>query len=295
MYSIPYNRLFVALIAFYDIIAVYQNEMGDTMALDLRYGKDDENRNLRTTFDTAAENYDAARPRYCPELFGSILDRAALKKDACLLEIGPGTGQATQAFLETGCPITAVELGENMAQFLREKYAARKQLHVWQGDFLEFPEDQNYDLIYSATAFHWIPREPGLAKVKRLLKPGGTLALFWNHPTIDPGCDETVQQVYSSFGHTRNSAKPFDGSSCPDYVKALEDAGFRKVHYRLFHGTRVLSGAQYVQLMRTYSDHIALPEEKRTALEQAMQQSIETVLENKLIIRDVMDLYLAAK
>lgn len=265
------------------------------MALDLRYGKDDENRDLRTTFDTAAENYDAVRPRYCPELFEHILDRAALKKDAHLLEIGPGTGQATQAFLETGCPITAVELGENMAQFLRRKYARYKQLTVWQGDFLELPEDQTCDLIYSATAFHWIPREEGLEKVKRLLKSDGTLALFWNHPTIDPGCDETVQQVYSSFGHSRNSAKPFDGSSCPAYVEALQSAGFCNVECHLFHGVRMLTGQQYVQLMRTYSDHIALPTEKRLALEQAMRQSVEIRLDDRLIIRDVMDLYLASK
>lgn len=46
---------------------------------------------------------------------------------------------------------------------------------------------KNYLMIslnirYSATAFHWIPEEIGYPKVIQMLKPHGTLALFWNKP-----------------------------------------------------------------------------------------------------------------
>lgn len=262
------------------------------MALDLRYGKDDSHRNLRTTFDSDTANYDAMRPRYCPALFDSVISRTSLTARSHALEIGPGTGQATERFLDIGCPITAVELGEKMAAYLTQKYADFPQLSVWQGDFLAFPEENRFDLIYSATAFHWIPREEGLAKVKRLLRSGGTLALFWNHPMIDPMQNETLQEVYERFDHGRNSTNPFDGSTCPAYARALEEAGFSDVKWELFRSQRVLTGKEYVQLMRTYSDHAALPEAKREALEKAMEETI-LALGDRLVIRDVMDLYLA--
>lgn len=265
------------------------------MALDLQYGKDDKNRARRIDFDSDAANYDRARPRYCPELFEEIIGIAGITERSKILEIGPGTGQATEPFLDLGCRVTAAELGEHLAEYLRMKYADRENLTVWQGDFLSFPENEKFDLIYSATAFHWIPREEGFAKVQRFLKPGGTLALFWNHSVIGGGPDspdnQTVQPVYREFGQG-SDAKPFDGSSCPAYEQALRDVGFLDVQSRLFTSWRVLTGEQYVQLMRSYSGHGKLPEDVRLRFEEKMAEAIRSA-GDALHIKDVMDLYLA--
>lgn len=37
-----------------------------------------------------------------------------LNPEKKVLEIGPGTGQATESILKTGCDYTAIELGENL-------------------------------------------------------------------------------------------------------------------------------------------------------------------------------------
>ena len=47
-------------------------------------------------------------------------------------------------------------------------------------------EEGAYDLVYSASAFHWIPEEIGYPKVYGMLKPGGAFARFANHPNRDP-------------------------------------------------------------------------------------------------------------
>jgi len=265
------------------------------MALNLKYGTDDAGRHLRTAFDEDAANYDAVRPRYCKGLFDAIFDRAQLDKNARCLEIGPGTGQATEPFLERGYRVTGVELGESLAQYLALKYKDVPNLSVWNGDFLDFPEEQPYDLIYSATAFHWIPREQGLEKVMQLLKPGGTLALFWNHPMpggeVGTPEEQAVSTVYEKHGKG-GPKKVFDGSTCPAYCDSLRAAGFRDVGFQLFESRRVLSGAQYVRLMRSYSDHANLNEAQRTALEGDMLQAIGG-LGDRLPILDRMDLYLA--
>ena len=267
------------------------------MALDLQYEKSEKNRNNRTDFDEDAANYDRIRPRYCPALFEEIVRSARITEQSKVLEIGPGTGQATESLLRMGCSVTAVELGVHLADYLRKKYDASENLTVWQGDFLDFSEGDSYDLICSATAFHWIPREEGFAKVRRLLKPGGMLALFWNHPIIGGGPesadDRAVQPVYRKFGQG-SDARPFDGSSCPAYEQVLRDAGFSEVRSRLFTAWRVLTGRQYVQLMRSYSGHGKLSEQTRLELEQEMEAAIRAA-GDALHIKDVMDLYLAQK
>ncbi len=40
--------------------------------------------------------------------------------------------------------------------------------------------DGGFDLIVSATAFHWVPPEVALNRSATLLRPGGWLALWWN-------------------------------------------------------------------------------------------------------------------
>lgn len=267
------------------------------MSLNLCYGKDDENRNLRTAFDSDASNYDAIRPRYCDALFRRIIETADLRPGKTCLEIGPGTGQATEPILDTGCHVTAVELGKSLADYLAAKYTDRQNLAVWQGDFLQYPEDQQFDLIYSATAFHWIPREEGLAKVMRLLKPGGVVALFWNHPIpgggLDTQGDQALQKVYSKYGKGRRDT-PFDGSTCPAYCDALQAAGFTDVRFEIMESWRHLNADQYIMLLRSYSDHAKMSPEEQKNLENDMKAAIESI-GSVLPIRDLMDLYFARK
>ena len=266
------------------------------MALELQYGKDKDMETKRAAFDADAENYDRVRPRYCPALFEEIFAAGVLPV-AEALEVGPGTGQATDPFPLRGCRVTAVDLGEHPAAYLQKKYTDSEHLTVWQGDFLQFPEEKRFDLLYSATAFHWVPREEGFAKALRLLRPGGMAALFWNHPIVgdDPESPmaRAVQAVYARYG-SKKSGKPFDGSTCPAYVQAMEAAGFADVRCRLFTARRVLTGRDYVQLMRSYSDHAALPEDTRRQLEADMEAAVRA-MGDALVIRDEMDLYIGKK
>ncbi len=266
------------------------------MPLELQYGKDRDMAEKRTAFDVDAENYDRTRPRYCPALFEAIFAAAGVGETTRALEMGPGTGQATEPFLQKGCRVTAVELGEHLAAYLRQKYA-EENLTVWQGDFLQYPEDERFDLLYSGTAFHWVPREEGFAKALRLLRSGGTAALFWNHPIVgdDPESPmaQAMQAVYACFGSKKNG-KPFDGSTCPAYVQAMAEAGFAHVRCMRFSARRVLTGKDYVQLMRSYSDHAALPEDTRRRLEEEMEAAIRR-MGDALVIRDEMDLYIGKK
>ena len=67
----------------------------------------------RKIFDTIPDAFDRWRPRYCSELFASLITAAKIGLGKTVLEIGPGTGQATDPILKTGCDYHAVELGEH--------------------------------------------------------------------------------------------------------------------------------------------------------------------------------------
>jgi protein-L-isoaspartate O-methyltransferase len=79
--------------------------------------KDRERR--RSTFDEAAELYDRARPGYPAALFDDLVELAGIGPGSRVLEIGPGTGQATVPLAERGCRIVAVELGPQLAAVAR--------------------------------------------------------------------------------------------------------------------------------------------------------------------------------
>ena len=76
----------------------------------------------RRSFDQMVELYARARPAPPPELFDALAAYVPPPADA--LEIGCGPGNASLPLLERGFRIHAVELGENLAAFARERLAA---------------------------------------------------------------------------------------------------------------------------------------------------------------------------
>ena len=125
---------------------------------------------LRTTFNTDEFNYDKARPDYPSELFEGIFKYSNPSANSSVLEIGIGTGQATLPFLKKNYNLTAVELGNRLAEYCKQKFSPYENINIINNDFLEanLPEN-SFDLIFSATAFHWIPKDSGYTKVKSLL------------------------------------------------------------------------------------------------------------------------------
>lgn len=93
----------------------------------------------RKVFDRIPEQFDRMRWRYTPEMFAALIGYAQVDEKSRVLEIGPGTGQATEPLLKTGCRYLAVELGEHLADFrarrragqsIRQTLCDRNSLHT---------------------------------------------------------------------------------------------------------------------------------------------------------------------
>lgn len=228
---------------------------------------------LGWTFDTVAFDYEKLRPGYVDELYQAIFDYISINNKSRVVEIGIGGGQATLPILKTGCNITAVDYGENFCELCREKFKEYPDFSAVSGKFEDIKFNYNeYDLIYSASAFHWIPEEIGYKKVYDMLKYGGVFARFANHPFPDKGKPELsaeMDRIYAEYYykyHNKESKSPVEYTDGQAHDRALiaEKYGFADIQYKLFFRTRTFSAKEYKTLLGTYSDHIAIAKSIRT-------------------------------
>ena len=158
---------------------------------------------LGWTFDTVASTYEKMRPGYVAQVYQTIFDYIPINDNSNVFEIGSGGGQATAPMLTTGCKLTAVEPGQQFSELLKEKFKEFPKFSVITDKFENtLLEENSFDLVFAASAFHWIPEEIGYEKVFNLLKSGGAFARFANHPYRDKGnikLAEEIDEIYDEY------------------------------------------------------------------------------------------------
>ena len=248
---------------------------------------------FRRIFDTIPEEFDRYRPHYCPELFADLIETVGITPKSSVLELGPGTGQATEPILKTGCDYHAIELGEHLAEKLRSKFGGYPGFHVVNDDFITHDFGaQRFDVIYSATTIQWIPEDVAFSKTFRLLKPGGTLAMLLtsgDYRTPNEALYARIQAVYQA--HFRPVIPYAHGGFAYTNAPAY---GYSAVERREYAGTREYTAEEYAAYCGTHSDHLVIPEPARTRLFEGLRNA---VLEfgDRLVFNDTHILYLAKK
>lgn len=252
----------------------------------------------RFTFNEDVKNYDKWRPTYCEELFNDIIQYSQLNQNKKAVEVGIGTGQATMPFLLTGCDVTAIELGKNLTEYSKEKFKEYKNFSIYNTSFEDFEcDDNSFDILYSATAFHWIPEDIGYPKALKLLKNDGTIALFWNKPFLkreDDFLHQKIQSIYQKYRPSSNKLVENDTARYNKISKTIQSYDFRDLEVKLYYQTRVFNSTGYISLLDTYSDHRSMVETTK----QLLYSEIENAIlgnGNALTVYDTIDLYLARK
>ena len=252
---------------------------------------------FETTFDNTAADYERSRPAYLPAIFDDILRYKPLSADSNVLEIGMGTGAATRPFLETGCRFVGVEPGKNLAMMAADKYREYPNFSVCTQRLQDYvcPKEE-YDLIYAATAFHWIPEDYGYKRVFTLLKEGGAFARFRYHAGPDQQRQtmaEEIQTLYREYMQ-RESPAAFSERDAKAIADTTVKYGFTDTKYYLYHTTKTFTADEYMTLLRTYPDHMRLPDPQRARLFDGIYRAI--MRSGGLItVNYTMDLELARK
>ena len=155
----------------------------------------------RLSFNEAAETYDQVRPSYPRDLFDHLFDLSPPEPE--IVEVGPGTGQATKDLLARGASVHAVEIGPAMAAKLRENHESER-LRGTLGDFEVLGiEPASADAVFSASAYHWVFQRAQVDRPASILRPGGVVAivdLIQVDSPDDLGFFDAVQPIYRRYG-----------------------------------------------------------------------------------------------
>ncbi len=240
-------------------------------------------RNLKVTFNKSAQLYDEIRPGYPEELINDIIILSAIPRDGKILEIGCGTGQATAPFADRGYEMICLDIGRDLADIATKKFQNYTNVQIVVDSFEEWDsEEKAFDLVLSATAFHWIDPEIGYKKVASILSHSGSLAIFSNtHIRKNEGFFAETQEIYKRYtpsifrqSHKSKKTKP-----------VISNAGkfFKETIHKIYPWDAEYSANEYIKLLNTYSDHIALLEDERHRLFDRMREMIDTRYEGKIV------------
>jgi SAM-dependent methyltransferase len=221
------------------------------------------------SFGGVADEYDRFRPSYP----AALVDDLVALNPAAVLDVGCGTGKAARLLVERGVSVLGIEVDAKMAAVAR-----RHGIDVEVASFETWdPSGRQFDLITCAQAWHWVDPQLGTPKAADLLRPGGTLALFWNYDDLDASMQRALDAVYREYApELLRSLVMGRWRSERPYVGELQASGrFASVDVRRYRWERTFTRAEWVGLIGTHSNHLCLEPGRRTALLDAVGATIE--------------------
>jgi SAM-dependent methyltransferase len=187
-----------------------------------------------------------------------------------VLDVGCGTGIASQLFLDRGCEVVGVEPDARMASVARRRgvNVVVAAIESWAP-----PPAEPFDLVVSAQAWHWVDQNVGATVAADALRPGGRLALLSNgyqEVSLRDELDAIYRQyapqiidktfVLGRPGLTLTQAHAGPIEMCGQFGSADE---------RSFRWEHVYACDEWLDQLPTHSDHRTLrPDELSTLLEQ---------------------------
>ncbi len=141
------------------------------------------------SFGGVADEYDRGRPGYPHAAIGWLLGDEPLD----VLDLGAGTGKLTEALVQAGHRVLAVEPLAEMRAILTSTLPAVEAL---EGTAEALPlKDASVDAVTVGAAFHWFDERPARAEIARVLRPPGVLGLLGNGFDTSPAWVARVREI----------------------------------------------------------------------------------------------------
>jgi SAM-dependent methyltransferase len=252
------------------------------------------------SFNEVAALYDKARPLYPQAVIDDLLALSGAQAGDRVLEIGCGTGQITVPLAERGLKITALEPGADLAVIARINLAAHPNAVVETRRFEDYDlPPEPFDLVVSATAFHWVDPKIRVTKSADALKPGGHLAIIHTEWGVGTHRDAFSARSQPCYERWEPDAEP---GFVPPVMADLpatrpelqESPRFSSIVHRLYEQVNHYSTSSYLDLLRTFSNIQGLDPAAREGLLTCLGQLIDREFDGKLARPDTRELWLAA-
>ena len=224
---------------------------------------------IRLSFNDVADIYDEVRPSYPASLFDVLFQKLPSQPE--IVEVGPGTGQATKDLLARGASVLAIEIGPATATKLRSNLPSDR-LNVRVGDFetMEIASEEA-DVVFSATAYHWISLGAQTERPAAILRPGGIVAivdLIQVDSPEDKGFFAAAQPIYERHGQGHAGPRAPNRGNVDPKIRAVLDSDprFECVEVHRFDWDQTYSASDYRNLMRSYSGTQMMEQSDRVGL-----------------------------
>lgn len=194
-------------------------------------------------FSDRVATYVRARPGYPDGVVTALRAHAGLGTGTVVADVGAGTGIFTRVLLAAGAVVVAVEPNAPMREQLVADLGGDPRLRVRDARAEATGlAAASVDLVTAAQAFHWFDRAAAGAEFRRILRPGGSLALVWNERLTDApfmaGYEAFLQRWATDLAavdHRRTSPSDIAGFFAPwpvthvalDNEQVLDRAGLR--------------------------------------------------------------------
>jgi SAM-dependent methyltransferase len=244
---------------------------------------------LALSFGRIAAEYDDVRPEYSPEAIARTEEVLGLDSRSRVVDLAAGSGKLTRALGSRFGDVVAVEPNDEMRAVLAGRSAG---IRVVAGTAERMPlPDASADAVFVGDAFHWFDGAAAVNELARVLRPGGGVALLWNHwwsdgddrttnslePPLPAAAQELFDEVYVSSGRAAARAE------MADPLAAFEDERFDRLAEESFTRFEQLSGPVVVDLFSTISSVASLPPGKREELKRTLMELVEPAYRLRII------------
>jgi SAM-dependent methyltransferase len=152
-------------------------------------------------FDEIAAEYDRYRPAYPDELVDRACQVAGIGRGDHVLEVGCGSGQLTRSLVARGLHVTALEPGTSLLALARQNLDGAGEVEFVNAQFEDAPlPREQFQAVFSASAFHWVDPKVSWQKAADVLAPGGTLALVQYCGLEEPRSKRDQDVVLAAMG-----------------------------------------------------------------------------------------------
>jgi SAM-dependent methyltransferase len=254
----------------------------------------------RRLFGSDPAAYELGRPGHADGVYELLRERCGLGPGTKVLEIGPGTGQATRRLLGLGArPLVGIEPDPALAELLRERLGDR--IEIRESTLEDADLEDDFDVAAAASSFHWVDEDVGLARIHVALRPGGWVALWWtsfgdaNRP--DPFRDAT-EPLAEDLPRSPSSRAKGGGAFAHDAerrIAALERAGFDEIAPRRIEWEYTWDTQGIRNLFGSFSPVLSLELDEREAFLDSIARIAETEFGGRVTKPVVTALYVARR